>query len=132
MPTLTNICHEIFANELSKGKTADEAYELAGYVRNSIEGRRKDQEARVAELLEQGAQRTLMPAIAAAAAGGRTLPAKIVVDRPARIIVGAQRGDRGASHFLPDIVLDERYLDRRIRATTVNAGRRRRSNLTAS
>ncbi len=44
MPTLTNICHEIFANELSKGKTADEAYELAGYVRNSIEGRRKDQE----------------------------------------------------------------------------------------
>ena len=31
MPVLPNQRHELFAQELAKGKTADEAYELAGY-----------------------------------------------------------------------------------------------------
>lgn len=34
MPALENARHEKFAQELSKGKTADEAYVLAGYKEN--------------------------------------------------------------------------------------------------
>ncbi len=34
MPALTNPKHEIYAQELAKGKTADEAYALAGYKKS--------------------------------------------------------------------------------------------------
>lgn len=34
MPALTNAKHERFAQELAKGATADEAYQLAGYAEN--------------------------------------------------------------------------------------------------
>lgn len=34
MPILANARHERFAQELAKGKTADEAYQLAGYAEN--------------------------------------------------------------------------------------------------
>lgn len=34
MPVLANARHERFAQELAKGKTADEAYQLAGYSEN--------------------------------------------------------------------------------------------------
>lgn len=34
MPVLPNAKHELFAQELAKGKTADEAYQLAGYSAN--------------------------------------------------------------------------------------------------
>lgn len=34
MPVLANSRHERFAQELAKGKTADEAYQLAGYSEN--------------------------------------------------------------------------------------------------
>jgi len=34
MPALENARHERFAQELAKGKTADEAYQLAGYAEN--------------------------------------------------------------------------------------------------
>jgi phage terminase small subunit len=64
MSTLTNIRHEIFANELAKGKTADEAYQLAGYAKNDgncirLKGDERIK-PRVAELLEQGAEHTLI------------------------------------------------------------------------
>jgi hypothetical protein len=61
MPRIKNPKHELFAQELAKGKTADEAYQFAGYKENrgnaatlkanqSIAGR-------VAELLERSAVR---------------------------------------------------------------------------
>jgi phage terminase small subunit len=34
MPALTNPRHEVYAQELAKGKTADEAYVLAGYKKS--------------------------------------------------------------------------------------------------
>ncbi len=46
MPTLAISAMKSSPTSFPRGKTADEAYELAGYVRNSIEGRRKDQGAR--------------------------------------------------------------------------------------
>lgn len=59
MPTLTNPKHERFAQELAKGRTADESYVAAGYVENhGNAGRLKANEvitARVAELLARAA-----------------------------------------------------------------------------
>lgn len=61
MAVLTNPKHERFSQELAKGKTADEAYVLAGYKENR--GNASTLKAnqiisdRVAELLERGAKR---------------------------------------------------------------------------
>ena len=61
MPILDNSRHEIFAQELAKGATADEAYQLAGYSENRGNATRlKANERvlkRVAELKEQAAVR---------------------------------------------------------------------------
>lgn len=61
MPALTNPKHERFAQELSKGKTGDEAYVLAGYKRNKDNASRlKARESiasRVAEIIDRGAIR---------------------------------------------------------------------------
>lgn len=62
MPALENAKHERFAQELAKGKTADEAYQEAGYAENRGNAiRLKANErvaARVAEILERAAIRT--------------------------------------------------------------------------
>lgn len=62
MPALTNPKHERFAQELAKGKTADEAYQEAGYAENRGNAARlKANErvmSRVAEILERAAVRT--------------------------------------------------------------------------
>lgn len=61
MPVLDNARHERFAQELAKGKTADEAYTLAGYKphRGNASTLRANQniEARIAEILGKGSQR---------------------------------------------------------------------------
>ena len=61
MPVLANAKWERFAQELAKGKTADEAYQLAGYAENRHNASRlKTNEtisARISELLERGAKR---------------------------------------------------------------------------
>ena len=61
MPVLDNPKHERFAQELSKGKTADEAYVLAGYKADRGNASRltaKDNViARVAEIQDRGAMR---------------------------------------------------------------------------
>ena len=61
MPILENSRHEIFAQELAKGATADEAYRLAGYSDNRGNATRlKANESvlkRVAELKEAAAVR---------------------------------------------------------------------------
>lgn len=61
MPILENSRHEIFAQELAKGATADEAYQLAGYSENRGNATRlKANESvlkRVAELKEAAAVR---------------------------------------------------------------------------
>ena len=55
MAALTNPRHERFAQELAKGKSANESYSLAGYVANrhnaSALARQKPIKARVAEIL---------------------------------------------------------------------------------
>lgn len=61
MPVLTNPRHEVFAQELAKGKTATEAYVLAGYKANdgnaaTLKGNQSIS-SRVAELQERGAKR---------------------------------------------------------------------------
>lgn len=62
MPALKNTRHERFAQELAKGKTADEAYELAGFKPNRGNATRlKANESiavRVAELQSGAAKRT--------------------------------------------------------------------------
>jgi phage terminase small subunit len=62
MPSLQNAKHELFAQELAKGKTADEAYQLAGYKENRHNASRlKANEfilARIAELQQRGADLT--------------------------------------------------------------------------
>jgi phage terminase small subunit len=61
MPALANARHEKFAQELSKGKTADEAYALAGYrpSRSNASVLRTNQNIldRVSELTAKGAER---------------------------------------------------------------------------
>lgn len=62
MPVLKNARHERFARELAEGKTADEAYQLAGYAENRGNATRlkanESVAARVAELKERAAERT--------------------------------------------------------------------------
>jgi phage terminase small subunit len=61
MPAISNAKHEYFAQELAKGKTADEAYQLAGYKANRHNASRlKTNETilgRVAEIMERKAVR---------------------------------------------------------------------------
>jgi phage terminase small subunit len=60
MPALDNPRHERFAQELAKGKTADEAYVLAGYAENrGNASRMKSDESiggRVSELLSEASR----------------------------------------------------------------------------
>lgn len=62
MPVLSNARHERFSQEVAKGKTADEAYELAGFKPDRGNAARltaKDSiSVRIAELLERAAVRT--------------------------------------------------------------------------
>ena len=62
MPVLSNPKHERFAQELAKGKSANEAYVLAGYSENDGNAiRLKGNEriaARLSELLERSARKT--------------------------------------------------------------------------
>ena len=59
MPQLQNARHERFAQELAKGKSADEAYQAAGYSENRGNASRlkanENVAARVAELQERAA-----------------------------------------------------------------------------
>lgn len=61
MPVLTNPKWELFAQELAKGKTADESYQLAGYKENRHNASRlKTNETistRIAEILGRAASR---------------------------------------------------------------------------
>lgn len=61
MPALSNHKHELFAQELAKGNTADEAYVLAGYPRNrgnaaTLKAKQSISD-RVAEIVSRGAIR---------------------------------------------------------------------------
>jgi hypothetical protein len=64
MPLLCNPRHEKFAQALAEGKSATEAYEVAGYTPNDgnaarMKGNDRVRE-RVAELQEQGAERSVV------------------------------------------------------------------------
>jgi hypothetical protein len=62
MPILENARHERYAQELAKGKTANEAYALAGYVPNGKNASRlkgnEGVQTRVEEILRKAAIRT--------------------------------------------------------------------------
>src|SRR5690242_2719587 len=62
MPVLSNLKWELFAQELAKGKSAAEAYEIAGYKPNDgncirLKGNERVT-ARVAEIMNRAAVRT--------------------------------------------------------------------------
>lgn len=61
MPVLANARHERFAQELAKGKTADEAYELAGFTANRGNASRlkanESIQARVDEILTSAGEK---------------------------------------------------------------------------
>lgn len=61
MPVLENHKWELFAQELAKGKTADEAYQLAGYKENRHNASRlktnETIQARISEILGRAAAR---------------------------------------------------------------------------
>lgn len=74
MPMLAHPRHELFAQEMAKGKSAQEAYRLAGYVGLGNVARLTKHPivaARVAELLGQGARRTEITAARTIAELGR-------------------------------------------------------------
>ena len=62
MPVLKNARHELFCQQIAKGKTADEAYALAGYSRDRHHGARLATNGhirqRIDELLGRAAIRT--------------------------------------------------------------------------
>jgi len=62
MPALKNAKHERFAQELAKGATADEAYQLAGYAESRGNAARlranESISKRLAEILNNAAKRT--------------------------------------------------------------------------
>ena len=63
MPVLTNPKHELFAQALAKGSTADQAYQDAGYKANSgnaatLKGNQRIKD-RVVELQGRAAERTI-------------------------------------------------------------------------
>jgi phage terminase small subunit len=64
MPALDNPRHERFAQELAKGKSADEAYQLAGYSENRGNATRmkanESVHARVQELTERAAEKAVL------------------------------------------------------------------------
>lgn len=64
MPILKNARYEAFAQALAKGKTADEAYQLAGFKANRGNATRlkanESISARVAELLGKAAAKTVV------------------------------------------------------------------------
>lgn len=66
MPVLPNARHERFAQALAKGKTADEAYQEAGFVANRGNATRlkanESVAARVAELQSKAAERAVFTA----------------------------------------------------------------------
>jgi len=66
MPVLSNPCHELFAQALAKGKTQAEAYVAAGYKPSEPNASRLTRNdkvlARLAELQEKGAERSLVTA----------------------------------------------------------------------
>lgn len=61
MPVLKNAKHELFAHELAKGMTAEDAYRLAGYTPSIKNAQRLKQNegirSRVEEILSQSAKR---------------------------------------------------------------------------
>lgn len=61
MPVLKNPRHEAFAQQLAKGKTADEAYVLAGYKKNRKNASRlktnEDIQARIEDILRRSAKK---------------------------------------------------------------------------
>jgi phage terminase small subunit len=96
MPTLANPRHEIFAQELAKGKTADEAYQLAGYAKNNgncirLKGNERIK-VRIVELLEQGAVRTLITV--------ETLTQMFLEDRALARKLGQAAAAKGATDSL--------------------------------
>lgn len=60
MPILRNARHERFAQEIAQGKTADEAYAIAGYSKNRRNASRlkanEDIRKRIEEILSQAAE----------------------------------------------------------------------------
>lgn len=64
MPILSNARHERFAQELAKGKSQIEAYEIAGYKPDEPNASRLTSndkvQARVAEILGRAAERTVL------------------------------------------------------------------------
>lgn len=61
MPPLSNAKQELFCQQIAQGKTADEAYQLAGYKPNranaSVLKAKQNVSARIAELLNRSAAR---------------------------------------------------------------------------
>lgn len=85
MPILKNSRHELFAQELAKGKSATEAMQVAGYAdpRNSTRLKKNDEiRHRVAELQERSAERAEVTVDSLIAELDRVLREAFAGDRP--------------------------------------------------
>ena len=86
MPILSNAKHERFAQELAKGKSADEAYETAGYSPHRQNASRlmanDDIKMRVAEILAKVAVKT-----------------EFTIERIAEMLIEDREGARSANQF---------------------------------
>jgi phage terminase small subunit len=107
MPVLKNAKHERFAQEVAKGKTATEAYVLAGYKESRAAASRLstnvDIQARTAELLNRGAERAecTVASLIAELEEARGIARKI--EQPASM-VAASMGKAKLSGLLADRV----------------------------
>lgn len=102
MPVLKNARHERFAQELAKGKTADEAYVIAGYVENRKNAARlKANEgirARIEEILARVAEKAEWSAADRLATLKEIVDASKQVDHRAAIAAIAEANKMQGSH----------------------------------
>jgi phage terminase small subunit len=140
MPVLNNPRHERFAQELAKGKTADEAYVIAGYQENRCNASRlKTNENilnRIAELQQRTAERALVTAesllkeaeeirVAALAAGSYAAAISAVKEKGILAGVRVEKSERKSVNDirrLSDDELDAAIADALARAESEERG----------
>ncbi len=105
MPVLKNPKHELFAQELAKGKTQVEAYEIAGYKPNdsnaAVLANKPEIQGRLTEIIGKGAERAevTVASIFTELEEARSLALRIQQPAPA---VSASMGKAKIAGFLAD------------------------------
>lgn len=117
MPVLSNPKHERFAQELAKGKTADEAYQLAGYRANRGNAATLKAKQSVSDRVQEIAERVAMRVEVSLSSVTEALlriadKAEALGDAPGLSVARASRVDVAKLHGL---VIDKVKVDQTVR-----------------